>query len=129
MKKFFLAMLVAAATMVSFTSCNKDDKDDATAPEATYTFAGTTDHGTSIFALVLSTGEAGNLFAFSSTLEGITYVDEGTFTFSGKNLTLHYTGGDTETLVADVDITSKGLKKVNSLTYDLGDGTVRLDKE
>ena len=38
-------MLVAAATMVSFTSCNKDDKDDATAPEAEYTFAGTTDNG------------------------------------------------------------------------------------
>lgn len=122
-------MLVAAATMVSFTSCNKDDKDDATAPEAEYIFAGTTDHGASSFALVLSTGEAGNLFAFTSVEDGITAVYSGEFSFSGNKLILKYDNGAIEELTADVDITSKGLKKVKSLTYDLGDGTVRLDKE
>ncbi len=135
MKKFFLAMLVAAATMVSFTSCNKDDKDDATAPEAEYTFAGTTDNGQSSFSLVLTTGQEGNLFVFTSSIDVTPSIDYGTFSFSGSNLTLNYidpVSGEsygTETLVADKDITSKGLKKVDYLTYDLGDGTVKLRKQ
>ena len=93
MKKFFLAMLVAAATMINFSSCKSSSSDDEKEYEIQVTdLLGNTflctedDNGEEfIYSIYFSNdGQNGNMF---STSDG----EVGTFTISGSTITLTFT--------------------------------------
>ena len=93
MKKFFLAMIVAAATMINFSSCKSSSSDDEKEYEIQVTdLLGNTflctedDNGEEfIYSIDFSNdGQNGNMF---STSDG----EVGTFTISGSTITLTFT--------------------------------------
>ncbi len=93
MKKFFLAMIVAAATMINFSSCKSSSSDDEKEYEIQVTdLLGNTflcteaDNGEEfIYSIYFyNDGQNGNMF---STSDG----EVGTFTISGSTITLTFT--------------------------------------
>jgi hypothetical protein len=107
MKKFFLAMIVAAATMINFSSCSSSSDDDKeyeiqVADLLDNTFSCTEDDNGEefIYAISFSNDGTTNRFATSD-------AEVGTFAVSGSTITLTFTDlvtgeptGETMTLKA-----------------------------
>lgn len=112
MKKFFLAMIVAAATMINFSSCKSSSSDDEKEYEIQVsdlignTFSCTEDDNGEEFIYSIGFANDGTTNRFSTS-----DLEVGTFAVSGSTITLTFTDMVTDEPTGDTMILKAQSKK------------------